>query len=208
MALQKAYLLGVFCSFRCSQFDEIDTNLVPHQIGVKTWCLFGDMSGFMQVIGNASMSDEHEIRITLRLPSELRDLLHEAGRRNARSMNGEIIARLYESFDPEAISQEFADHIQALHHSEELRAVQAKHLDAMKEWNVSLKKTARMSDELLRDIYTAVLKAAEGNPVFLNGVVDIARDDPAAIRSFLSILAESDDSSPAEMFAKLRARKP
>ena len=162
----------------------------------------------MQVIGNASMSDEHEIRITLRLPSELRDLLHEAGRRNARSMNGEIIARLYESFDPEAISQEFADHIQALHHSEELRAVQAKHLDAMKEWNVSLKKTARMSDELLRDIYTAVLKAAEGNPVFLNGVVDIARDDPAAIRSFLSILAESDDSSPAEMFAKLRARKP
>jgi hypothetical protein len=40
------------------------------------------------------MADDDEIRITLRLPASLRDGLQKAAEANARSMNGEIVARL------------------------------------------------------------------------------------------------------------------
>src|SRR5690606_1276650 len=39
-----------------------------------------------------------EVRITLRLPGSLRDRLLEAADKNSRSMNGEIVARLEDSF--------------------------------------------------------------------------------------------------------------
>lgn len=42
------------------------------------------------------MEDQGEVRITLRLPSSLRDRLSAAADGNSRSMNGEIVARLDE----------------------------------------------------------------------------------------------------------------
>lgn len=57
-------------------------------------------------------SDNEEIRITLRLPAPLRDRLAEGATENARSMNGEIVARLENSFgsnvDPKALADAFA----------------------------------------------------------------------------------------------------
>lgn len=43
---------------------------------------------------------DDEVRITLRLPAKLRDKLTDGAADNSRSMNGEIVARLQESFRP------------------------------------------------------------------------------------------------------------
>ncbi|MDW9802784.1 Arc family DNA-binding protein [Sinorhizobium meliloti] len=60
----------------------------------------------------ASMTKEEEIRITLRLAASLRDKLSRAADGNERSMNGEIVARLENSFesnvDPKALTDAFA----------------------------------------------------------------------------------------------------
>ncbi len=47
--------------------------------------------------------DEQEIRITLRLPFPLRDRLSESAASASRSMNGEIVERLEESFRVHAL---------------------------------------------------------------------------------------------------------
>jgi predicted butyrate kinase (DUF1464 family) len=45
------------------------------------------------------MAEEDEVRITLRLPEDLRDRLKKATEESGRSMNAEIVDRLTKSFD-------------------------------------------------------------------------------------------------------------
>lgn len=51
------------------------------------------------------MEEDSEVRITLRLPASLRDSLTASADANSRSMNGEIVSRLSDSFDEERIAQ-------------------------------------------------------------------------------------------------------
>lgn len=44
------------------------------------------------------MSEDDEVRITLRLPASLRDRLTESAGQRSRSMNGEIVSRLESTF--------------------------------------------------------------------------------------------------------------
>lgn len=60
------------------------------------------------------MADDQETRITLRLPTRLRDQLARSAEETNRSMNGEIVARLELTFDAEAIKPDSANIQRAL----------------------------------------------------------------------------------------------
>lgn len=51
------------------------------------------------------MEEDSEVRITLRLPASLRDSLAASADVKSRSMNGEIVSRLSDSFNDERIAQ-------------------------------------------------------------------------------------------------------
>lgn len=121
---------------------------------------------------------EAETRITLRLPHELHSKLTAASEANARSMNGEIVARLGASFDAREMSQEFADYVAALQQSEEIRDVQAKYIEALSGENEALKKAGVAGERIVFELAWAISKAANGDKSDLERLVEQERQQP------------------------------
>jgi len=119
-----------------------------------------------------------DLHFRLRIPEDLKAKVEVAAAENHRSMTAEIVARLYESFDPEAISQEFADHIQALHHSEEVREMQAKYVEAVSRENEALRKAGINAEQIVFTLARAVTKAAEGDRTELEQVIEREKEQP------------------------------
>jgi plasmid stability protein len=119
-----------------------------------------------------------DLHFRLRIPEDLKAKVEVAAAENHRSMTAEIVARLYGSFDPEAISQEFADHIQALHHSEEMRGMQAKYVEALSRENEALRKAGINAEQIIFTLARAVTKAAEGDRTELEQVIEREKEQP------------------------------
>ncbi|MBN8998866.1 MAG: Arc family DNA-binding protein, partial [Rhizobiales bacterium] len=97
-----------------------------------------------------------EIRLTLRLPAELRDRLATSAERSSRSMNGEIVSRLERSLEPLITPDE---------------RPKDKYLDTMTAWYQgiameaeALRTSSMATERLLMDLVSSIMKAASGNP--------------------------------------------
>ena len=51
------------------------------------------------------MSDDEEVRLTLRLPAQLRDRLTREAQSSGRSLNGEMVHRLEKTLDDEQLTE-------------------------------------------------------------------------------------------------------
>lgn len=119
-----------------------------------------------------------DLHFRLRIPEELKAKVEVAAAENHRSMTAEMVARLYESFDPEAVSQEFADHVQALQHSEEIRRIQAKYVEALSRENEALRRAGINAESIILTLARAVRTAADGNRTELDQMVQREKEEP------------------------------
>jgi hypothetical protein len=94
------------------------------------------------------MADEDEVRITLRLPAGLRNDIAQSAAENARSMNGEIIARL----------ASFAEQERTIRYLEDIRALLESRLEQAEEGDFSY---IEMPED--RTLYVAI--DADGMPM-------------------------------------------
>jgi len=124
-------------------------------------------------------------QFVVRLPEGMRDRISQAAEAAARSMNAEIVNRLQDSFDPNAISDEVAQQIEALHRceaalerSEFARDLMGKYVDATEEVNEALRKAGRVSEQLLFQFASAVMKAAKGDRSDLDAIVEREKVEP------------------------------
>lgn len=125
----------------------------------------------------------------VRLPEGMRDRIAQAAEAAARSMNAEIVKRLEDSFDPNAISDEVAQQIEALHRceaalekSEFARDLMSKYLDATEQQNEALRKAGVVSEQLLLQFASAVMKAAKGDRSDLDAIVEREKAEPMLSR--------------------------
>lgn len=113
-----------------------------------------------------------EVRITLRLPGKLRDRLTEAADASGRSMNGEIVGRLENSFGPS----------QDLEKSEYIRTLQAQLLSSYASENENLKKLCMVNERLVLELGLAIAKAADGDLREIERLIEQEKQAPALKR--------------------------
>lgn len=128
----------------------------------------------------------------VRMPPGMRDRISQAAGQNARSMNTEIVARLEQSFDPSLMSEEMAEQVEALHQCEsalentrdelakanEIRELLGKYVEATERQNEALRKAGVAGEQIIYQLASAVSKAAAGDQMELERLVEQERERP------------------------------
>lgn len=117
----------------------------------------------------------------LRMQPKLKALIEEEARKNQRSLNSEIVNRLWESLDArdtQPLKEEMATMSLALEDAEEIRALQAKYIDSMSRENDALRKAGLVAEQLVIELAHAISKAAEGDSTDLQRLVEREKSQP------------------------------
>lgn len=111
----------------------------------------------------------------LRMRPDLKTKIEEAARANNRSLNAEIVSRLYDSLDLDALRMAYTD-------SELVRDTQGLLLESMSRENEALRKAGLISEQLVIEFAHAISKAAEGEPDELQKLVEREKSQPTLKR--------------------------
>lgn len=144
------------------------------------------------------MHDEQpEVRITLRLPEDLRDALTKKASENARSMNGEILARLLVSIISE---KERAENPETEKQIDSLYRVQGELIESLHRELENYEQTIKMQEKFtkvvassFRESIVAIKMASQGDFSRLRAILSMAKRNPDTINSLVE-LANGKDS--------------
>lgn len=104
----------------------------------------------------------------LRMRPDLKVHIEAAARANNRSLNAEIVSRLESSLQADAADKK-ADDLGELFH---------KYLEATERENEALRKAGLISERLVMEFAHAISKAAEGEPIELQQLVEREKSQP------------------------------
>ena len=107
----------------------------------------------------------------LRMRPDLKARIEEASRANNRSLNAEIVSRLYDSLDLDSLKKTYVD-------SEMARDTQALLIESMSRENEALRKASVAGEQIIYQLASAVSKAAAGDRTELDRLVEHERERP------------------------------
>jgi ATP-dependent DNA ligase len=133
-----------------------------------------------------------DLHFRLRIPEELKQKVERAADQSHRSMTAEIVARLESSFE-QPNHDEVEALKRALEHSERLRELEGRVLDAVSQQNDALTKAALLSERVVLEFARAFWMNASGDSSELDRLIKNAKENPASMAKLMSVASIKGD---------------
>lgn len=126
----------------------------------------------------------------LRMQPDLKARIEESARKNERSMNAEIVARLEQAPELETLQREIGKRDYLISQLQEVDEMKDRLIHLQEENHKSLHAAFYYAGEYIKDLVDAVLKAADGDTEKLQEMQQRLKENPADFRRLLPSSAE------------------